>query len=158
MESLAMKAKDVVCQYKISSVSSQIYSVSCKGNSTLAAEHFMLSVDQAIVNGHITIFSDALILMFGSYYCTNISYPVAQAASLEFLQRCLKINPDKGSKVEWNTSKKNLAVNPKVLTLIAKIADYVGRQMNVRGGIVPFFCAQMCVCITFFFLRTFVYA
>ncbi|CAI5689914.1 unnamed protein product [Oreochromis niloticus] len=53
----------------------------------------MLSVDQAIVNGHITIFNNALILMFGSYYCMNISYPVTQAATLEFLQRCLKINP-----------------------------------------------------------------
>ena len=57
------------------------------GNSTLAAENFMLSVDQTIVNGHIRIFSDAVMLMFGSYYCMNISYPAAQASTLEFLQR-----------------------------------------------------------------------
>ncbi|XP_073327066.1 uncharacterized protein [Pagrus major] len=99
------------------------------GNSTLAAENFMLSVDQTIVNGHIRIFSDALLLMFGSYYCMNISYPAAQASTLEFLQRCLfKINPDKGSKVERNATKKQLAVSPKVLTLITKIADYEWRE------------------------------
>ncbi|CAB1459658.1 unnamed protein product [Pleuronectes platessa] len=55
-------------------------------NSTLAAENFMLSADQTIVNGHIRIFSDALMLMFGLYYCINISYPAAQASTLEFLQ------------------------------------------------------------------------
>ncbi|CAK6979866.1 uncharacterized protein LOC125898016 [Scomber scombrus] len=99
------------------------------GNSTLAAENFMLSVDQTIVNGHIRIFSDALLLMFGSYYCMNISYPAAQASTLEFLQRCLfKINTDKGSKVERNATKKQLAVSPKGLTLITKIADYEWRE------------------------------
>ncbi len=42
--------------------------------------------------------------------------------------RCLfKINPDKGSKVERNATKK-LAVSPKVLTLITKIADYEWRE------------------------------
>ncbi|CAL8237665.1 unnamed protein product [Arctogadus glacialis] len=98
-------------------------------NSTLAAENFMLSVDQTIVNGHIRIFSDAVMLMFGSYYCMNISYPAAQASTLEFLQRCLfKINPDKGSKVDRNATKKKLAVNPKVLTLITRIADYEWRE------------------------------
>ncbi|XP_025764355.1 uncharacterized protein LOC112847292 isoform X2 [Oreochromis niloticus] len=61
------------------------------GNSTLAAEHYMLSVDQTIVNGRITVFSKALILMFGSYYCMNISYPAGQAATLEFLQRWLSL-------------------------------------------------------------------
>ncbi|XP_056455373.1 uncharacterized protein LOC130389569 [Gadus chalcogrammus] len=99
------------------------------GNSTLAAENFMLSVDQNIVNGHIRIFSDAVMLMFGSYYCMNISYPAAQASTLEFLQRCLfKINPDKGSKVDRNATKRKLAVNPKVLTLITRIADYEWRE------------------------------
>ncbi|XP_035768147.1 uncharacterized protein LOC102778642 [Neolamprologus brichardi] len=87
---------------------------------------YMLSVDQTIVNGRITVFSKALILMFGSYYCMNISYPAGQAATLEFLQR-VKINPDKGSKVVRNTSKTHLAVSPKVLTLITKIADYEWR-------------------------------
>ncbi|XP_035990033.1 uncharacterized protein LOC118556368 isoform X1 [Fundulus heteroclitus] len=100
-----------------------------KRNSTLAAENFMLSVDQTIVNGHIRIFSDALMLMFGSYYCMNISYPAAQASTLEFLQRCLfKINPDKGSKVERNATKRKLAVSPKVLILITRIADCEWRE------------------------------
>ncbi|XP_048852231.1 uncharacterized protein LOC125720431 [Brienomyrus brachyistius] len=80
------------------------------GNSPLAAQYFMLFVDQTIVNSHITAFSDALILMFGSYYCMNISYPAAQGATLEFLQRCLfKMNPDKGSKVEKAASRKQQA-------------------------------------------------
>ncbi|RXN13802.1 hypothetical protein ROHU_028951 [Labeo rohita] len=57
------------------------------GSSRLTAEHFMFSVDQVVVNSHITIFSDALKLMFASYYCFNISYPGDQAATLEFVQR-----------------------------------------------------------------------
>ncbi|KAI3367922.1 hypothetical protein L3Q82_026748, partial [Scortum barcoo] len=94
-----------------------------------AAESFMLSVDQTIVNDHISVFSNAVVLMFASYYCLNISYPAAQGASLEFLQRCLfKVNPDKGSKVEKNTPKKKLAVSPKILTLITQIADYEWRE------------------------------
>ncbi|KAI2667069.1 hypothetical protein H4Q32_031033 [Labeo rohita] len=46
----------------------------------------MFSVDQVVVNSHITIFSDALKLMFASYYCFNISYPGDQGATLEFVQ------------------------------------------------------------------------
>ncbi len=34
------------------------------------------------------------------------------------------MNPEKGSKVEKTTSKKQSAVSPKVLSLINKIADY----------------------------------
>ncbi|XP_028440243.1 uncharacterized protein LOC114559656 [Perca flavescens] len=99
------------------------------GSSPLAAEYFMLSVDQTIVNGHINAFTDALVLMFATCYCLNISYPAAQGATLEFLQRCLfKINPDKGSKVEKNATRKHLAVSPKVLSLITKIADYEWRE------------------------------
>ncbi|XP_057177138.1 uncharacterized protein LOC130546083 [Triplophysa rosa] len=95
------------------------------GRSPLTAEYFMLSVDQVIVNSHITIFSDAVKLMFASYYCLNISYPADQGATLEFVQRCLfKINPEKGSKIEKNTSRNQKAVSPKVLSLFSKIADY----------------------------------
>ncbi|XP_026091610.1 uncharacterized protein LOC113064859 [Carassius auratus] len=95
------------------------------GSSPLTAENFMFSVDQVVVNGHITIFCDALKLMFASYYCLNISYPVDQGGTLEFVQRCLfKMNPEKGSKVEKTTSRKQSAVSPKVLSLISKIADY----------------------------------
>ncbi|RXN13107.1 hypothetical protein ROHU_028861 [Labeo rohita] len=57
------------------------------GSSRLTAENFMFSVDQVVVNSHITIFSDALKLMFASYYCFNISYPGDQGATLEFVQR-----------------------------------------------------------------------
>lgn len=58
-----------------------------RGFSPLTAEYFMLSVDQTIVNSHITVFKDAVVLMFAFYYCLNISYPAAQGATLEFLQR-----------------------------------------------------------------------
>ncbi|XDV41382.1 hypothetical protein PO909_010261 [Leuciscus waleckii] len=57
------------------------------GSSPLNAEYFLLSVDQVLVNSHITIFSDAVRWMFASYYCLNISYPADQGATLEFLQR-----------------------------------------------------------------------
>ncbi|XP_053087514.1 uncharacterized protein LOC117596398 [Pangasianodon hypophthalmus] len=50
-------------------------------------KYFMLSVDQTIANSHITVFSDAVVLTFASYYCLNISYPAAQGATLAFLQR-----------------------------------------------------------------------
>ncbi|XP_073724502.1 uncharacterized protein [Misgurnus anguillicaudatus] len=95
------------------------------GTSPLTAENFMFSVDQIIVNSRITIFSDALKLMFASYYCLNISYPGDQGATLEFMQRCIfKMNPDKGSKVEKTSSKKQPSVSPKVLSLITKISDF----------------------------------
>ncbi|XP_029914331.1 uncharacterized protein LOC115364059 [Myripristis murdjan] len=102
--------------------------VAC-GNSPLTAGHFMLAVDQTIVNGSIQNFCDALILMFASYYCLNISYPADLGATLEFLQRCLfKINPDKGTKVEKKESKKQQSINPKVLSLIRNIADFEWRE------------------------------
>lgn len=42
-----------------------------------------------------------------------------------FMSRCIfKINPEKGSKVERLEKKKSNAVNPKILTLINRIAEY----------------------------------
>lgn len=42
-----------------------------------------------------------------------------------FMSGCIvKINPDKGSKVECQEKKKSNAVNPKVLTLINRIAEF----------------------------------
>ncbi|KAB5586581.1 hypothetical protein PHYPO_G00003360 [Pangasianodon hypophthalmus] len=102
---------------------------SCVWNFCFGSRVLHVICGPTIVNSHITVFSDAVVLMFASYYCLNISYPAAQGATLEFLQRCLfKINPEKGSKVEKTTSKKLLAVNPKVLSLITKIADYEWRE------------------------------
>lgn len=41
------------------------------------------------------------------------------------MSRCIfKINPDKGSKVERQEKKKSNAVNPNVLTLINRIAEF----------------------------------
>ncbi|XP_019909203.3 uncharacterized protein LOC105030828 isoform X2 [Esox lucius] len=95
------------------------------GSPPLTAEHFMVAVDQTIVNGTISNFTDALLMMFALYYCLNINYPVEMAATLEFLQRCFfTINPDKGSKVEKNASRKPHVVSPKVLSLITNIAGY----------------------------------
>ncbi|XP_076857374.1 uncharacterized protein LOC143511681 [Brachyhypopomus gauderio] len=94
------------------------------GSSCFAAERFMLSIDKKIVNDHITTFTSAICLMFGSYYCFNIHYPVELRSTLEFLQRCFfSINPEKGTKVE-SKKKKVFSVNPRVLTLISDIADH----------------------------------
>ncbi|KAK5927074.1 hypothetical protein CgunFtcFv8_022598 [Champsocephalus gunnari] len=86
------------------------------GSSPLTAGHFMVAVDQTIVNGSVPNVVDALTLMFAAYYCLNISYPTELGGTLEFLQRCLfKINPDKGTKRERKASKKQQSVNPKAL-------------------------------------------
>ncbi|XP_030580870.1 uncharacterized protein LOC115777171 isoform X3 [Archocentrus centrarchus] len=92
-------------------------------SSCFAAETFMLSIDKKIVNDRITTFTSAICLMFGSYYCFNIHYPVELRSTLEFLQRCFfSINPERGTKVE-SKKKKVFSVNPRVLTLISDIAD-----------------------------------
>ena len=57
------------------------------GNSPLTAKMFMVAVDQVIVNEQLPCFTKALEMMFCSYYLHNIDYPVALAATLEFLQR-----------------------------------------------------------------------
>ncbi|XP_028845769.1 uncharacterized protein LOC114796064 [Denticeps clupeoides] len=94
------------------------------GSSCFAAKTFMLSIDQKVVNGCITTFTSAICLMFGSYYCFNIHYPVELRSTLEFLQRCFfSINPERGTKVECK-KKKLWSVNPRVLTLISDIADH----------------------------------
>ncbi|KAG9278020.1 hypothetical protein AMEX_G5810 [Astyanax mexicanus] len=95
------------------------------GSSCFTAGMFMLSIDQEVVNDHITSFVPAFCLLFGSYYCFNIHYPVELRSTLEFLQRCFfSINPERGTKVQWKKNKKALAVNPRVLTLIADLADH----------------------------------
>ncbi|XP_025755308.1 uncharacterized protein LOC109194489 isoform X2 [Oreochromis niloticus] len=94
------------------------------GSSCFAAETFMLSIDKKIVNDRIATFTSAICLMFGSYYCFNIHYPVELRSTLEFLQRCFfSINPERGTKVE-SKKKKVFSVNPRVLTLISDIADH----------------------------------
>ncbi|MEQ2215329.1 hypothetical protein XENOCAPTIV_030748, partial [Xenoophorus captivus] len=50
------------------------------------AKRFMLSVDQQM-GRNISCFISALCMMFGSYYCFNIHYPLGLASTLEFLQR-----------------------------------------------------------------------
>ncbi|PWA17130.1 hypothetical protein CCH79_00020894, partial [Gambusia affinis] len=55
------------------------------GSSCFTADCFMLSIDQKIINDHITAFPCAICLMFGSYYCFNIHYPVGPRSTLEFL-------------------------------------------------------------------------
>lgn len=94
------------------------------GQSCYSAARFMLSVDRMIVQDNITSFVSAISMMFGSYYCFNIHYPVQLASTLEFLQRCFfSINPEKGTKVE-RTSTRRLHVNPRVFTLIQELSDH----------------------------------
>ncbi|KAL6459489.1 hypothetical protein MHYP_G00329610 [Metynnis hypsauchen] len=52
------------------------------GTSCYASRQFMVCSDRKIPT-----FISALCLMFGSYYCLNIHYPVELASTLEFLQR-----------------------------------------------------------------------
>ncbi|KAK0151264.1 Hepatic leukemia factor [Merluccius polli] len=86
------------------------------GNSPLTAKMFMVAVDQVIVNEQLPCFTKALEMMFCSYYLHNIDYPVALAATLEFLQKCIfKINPDQGTKVKRKDKGRQYAVNPRVL-------------------------------------------
>ncbi|XP_062399830.1 uncharacterized protein LOC134089403 [Sardina pilchardus] len=57
------------------------------GTSCYAARLFMLSIDGKIVNDQISNFITAICLMFGSYFCLNIHYPVDLGSTLELLQR-----------------------------------------------------------------------
>ncbi|KTF92733.1 hypothetical protein cypCar_00014634 [Cyprinus carpio] len=85
----------------------------------------MVAVDQFIVNDQLPSFNKALQMMFCSYYLHNIDYPVEIAATLEFLQRCIfKINPDQGTKVTRKEKGRQYAVNPRVLSLISKTANF----------------------------------
>lgn len=95
------------------------------GNNPLTAKMFMVAVDQFIVNGQVPSFNKAFQMMFCSYYLHNIDYPVEIAATLEFLQRCIfKINPDQGTKVTRKEKGRQYAINPRVLSLISKIANF----------------------------------
>ncbi|XP_039626043.1 uncharacterized protein LOC120539725 [Polypterus senegalus] len=95
------------------------------GPSIYTSKMFMLGIDRQITTKHIPTFISALCMMFCSFYCFNIHYPVELASTLEFLQRCFFIiNPDKGTKVESRKNKKQLPINPKVLTVITDLADH----------------------------------
>ncbi|KAL1249112.1 hypothetical protein QQF64_022430 [Cirrhinus molitorella] len=101
------------------------------GNSPLTAKMFMVAVDQFIVNDQLSSFNSAFRMMFCSYYLHNIDYPVEIASTLEFLQRCIfKINPDRGTKVTRKEKGRQYAVNPRVLSLISKIANYELDRIN----------------------------
>ncbi|KAF7649572.1 hypothetical protein LDENG_00139390, partial [Lucifuga dentata] len=56
------------------------------GTSCYTSRQFMLSIDGKVVNDQIPTFISAICLMFGSYYCLNIHYPVGLGSTLEFLQ------------------------------------------------------------------------
>ncbi|KAK3545099.1 hypothetical protein QTP86_034634 [Hemibagrus guttatus] len=99
------------------------------GNSPLTAKVFMVAVDQVIINDQLNSFNIAFQMMFCSYYVHNIDYLVEIAATMEFLQRCIfKINPDQGTKVSRKEKKHQYAVNPRVLSLISRIADFEWRE------------------------------
>ncbi|XP_038157392.1 uncharacterized protein LOC119794107 [Cyprinodon tularosa] len=98
------------------------------GTSCYTSKNFMLGIDGNVVNDQIPTFTSAICLMLASYFCFNIHYPTHLASTLDFIQRCfLNINPDRGTKVETKKNKKNVSVNPRVLTLISEIADHEWR-------------------------------
>nr|XP_055065064.1 uncharacterized protein LOC129447378 isoform X4 [Misgurnus anguillicaudatus]XP_055065065.1 uncharacterized protein LOC129447378 isoform X4 [Misgurnus anguillicaudatus] len=77
------------------------------GSSCYTSKLFMVSIDQRITTPHISTFISAICIMFGSFYCFNIHYPLELGSTLEFLQRCFfSINPEKGTKVEWKKKQK----------------------------------------------------
>ncbi|XP_057211347.1 uncharacterized protein LOC130567342 [Triplophysa rosa] len=95
------------------------------GNNPLTAKMFMIAVDQVIIHDQLPIFKNAFQMMFCSYYLHNIDYPVEIGATLEFLQRCMfKINPDQGTKVSRKEKGRQYTMNPRVLSLISKIANF----------------------------------
>ncbi|XP_051575974.1 uncharacterized protein LOC127453566 [Myxocyprinus asiaticus] len=82
------------------------------GSSCYTSKLFMLSIDQKITAPHISTFISVLCMMFGSYYCFNIHYPLELGSNLEFMQRCFSINPEKGTKVEPRKNKKTAPSEP----------------------------------------------
>ncbi|XP_046692029.1 uncharacterized protein LOC124376797 [Silurus meridionalis] len=115
----------IVCERKKKFIQVLFYFA---GTSCYTSKLFMLSIDQKISTPHISTFVTAICMMFSSYYCFNIHYPLELGSTLEFIQRCFfSINPEKGTKVESRKNKKQLPVNPRVLTLIADLADHEWR-------------------------------
>ncbi|XP_028831045.1 uncharacterized protein LOC114787569 isoform X3 [Denticeps clupeoides] len=125
-EKLMVKVEDTCLPCEVTS--EQLPTTPCIvlcGSNALTADLYMVSVDKIIVNKALSSFGDALVLMFTCYYMLNINYPVEVCATLDFLQRYIfKINPDKGAKVDQKQSKKQYAMNPKVLSLMTSIADF----------------------------------
>uniref|UniRef100_A0A096M8X4 Uncharacterized protein n=1 Tax=Poecilia formosa TaxID=48698 RepID=A0A096M8X4_POEFO len=91
------------------------------GTSCYTSNNFMLGIDGNVVNDQIPSFTSAICLMLmKSYVITVVDFHV--------LNRCfLNINPDRGTKVETKKNKKNVSVNPRVLTLISEISDHEWR-------------------------------
>lgn len=56
------------------------------GSSCYSSTRFMLAVDRKVVNDNIPTFISAICLMFGSYYCLNIHYPVDFAQHSSFFR------------------------------------------------------------------------
>ncbi|KAK0151057.1 hypothetical protein N1851_007803 [Merluccius polli] len=103
------------------------------GESPLSATAFMVAADQEVMMDNLKSFTDALVkqCVSTSSICTTQWNSGPQWSFFKVfvffttLSRCIfKINPDKGSKVERQEKKKSNAVNPKVLTLINRIAEF----------------------------------
>ena len=67
----------------------------------------MLSLDGKVVDDHIPNFISAICLMFGTYYCLNIHYPVDLGSTLEVF---LHDQSGEGHK-SWNKEEQETAVS-----------------------------------------------
>ncbi|XP_078469324.1 uncharacterized protein LOC144732018 [Lampetra planeri] len=95
------------------------------GETVLTAGHFMVAVDQIIVNDHLHSPLTALSFFFATYYVLNIQYPHTATLALEFIQRCLVgINPERGSKKEQKRGKKSYNTHPRILRLLSDLRDF----------------------------------
>lgn len=89
------------------------------GDSISNSSRFVLCIDKEIVNDKITNFITGVMMLFASYYCFNIHYPVEASATLEFMQRCLVgINPANKS------GNRHLLIHPKVVTLLTRLVKF----------------------------------
>ncbi|XP_047132076.1 uncharacterized protein LOC124811048 [Hydra vulgaris] len=97
--------------------------ISFAGTCIFKCNSFYLVVDRHVIINNLANPLLALVVLFAAYYVLNVGYPVEIAATLEFLQRCIiKINPEKGNKIEKKIGKKQyVGPHPKVISFVNEL-------------------------------------
>nr|XP_047137387.1 uncharacterized protein LOC105850408 [Hydra vulgaris] len=93
------------------------------GTCIFKCNSFYLVVDRHVIIDNLANPLLTLVVLFAAYYVLNVGYPVEIAATLEFLQRCIvKMNPEKGNKIEKNIGKKQyVGPHPKVISFVNEL-------------------------------------
>uniref|UniRef100_W5KJ82 Zinc finger protein with KRAB and SCAN domains 4-like n=1 Tax=Astyanax mexicanus TaxID=7994 RepID=W5KJ82_ASTMX len=87
-------------------------------------EHYLMAVDQTIVNGHISCPLTALTYLICLFYTLNIQFPKDAALALDYVMRCLLgISPKRGPKMS-RKEKKQLKIHPKLMKFLSELSDY----------------------------------